>query len=123
MLGNKVICLFLVIFIGTVLGEDEPVQSNEAVELKSFRETCRGNGEFKENKQITSVHIMGAERDRNLYIAVNNDPEIVAKKNYDAGNISDKFLVDAVIKSYFLKNVVDLCITGNSKELYGIHLK
>lgn len=66
---------------------------------------------------------MGAEHDRKLYIAVNNDPEVVAMKNYEAGKISDTFLIEAVIKSHFLKSVVDLCITGNSKELYGIHLK
>lgn len=90
----------------------------------TFRDVCKGNGELFSNVQITSVMIMGAEHDRNLYITINNRNNWMATKHYDGDNKpSDRVLVDSVIKANILKSYVDLCVTGRKKELYGINLK
>ncbi|WP_147392451.1 hypothetical protein [Arsenophonus endosymbiont of Aleurodicus floccissimus] len=92
--------------------------------LTHSENVCRGNGEFIENVRITSVMIMGAKNNRKLYIATNNDRDWIATKSYDSGNHpSDRVLIDVVVKANILNNYVDLCITGNGHELYGINLK
>jgi len=91
---------------------------------ESFKDICNGNGEYLENVKVTTVAIMGAEHERRAFFFLNgNTKDYRAEKNYESDLPSDRFLIESMIKAQTMNFTVDLCITGNKHELYGINLK
>lgn len=98
----------------------------------SFADLCKTNGELFRFARITNVISMaGADpgNPKGIYInaiATNQDGKqvnVYGEKELDNANPADQFLTNVVILSYLTNGDVQLCITGNSKRLYGVSVE
>lgn len=92
---------------------------------QNFISICRGNGEPFKNVVIHDFIVMGSEFNRKLYISFDdaNGNHHDAQKSYNNTNEpSDRFLISTARLVYLTGKTVDICVTGNSHEIYGISL-